>query len=757
MARPLIERLKEALIAAKAAGNPEDVEYIENRIKELQAQEKTAQTPQQMQTAELSPLEEHRRRTTEIYNLLEERDGVKLYQHKVTGEKQLVSDRATQSDPAKIKQWEEGKYRMPAGPQAGAMSAAEFAREETPGFGAAAQFLSGIPYVGEYTDEMLGRTPFETQMIREARKSFEAEQPIAAGATKLAGTVTGLVGEAAVLGPMLAPKGVTTAQKAVSGATRVGFMSALEGAMSGYGRGETAEQRTMGSITGGLTGALVGGAVGGLMPVADVRFKKIIQTFKGKQDKQIAKKLGIDPAAAKALREALQNDDFDAALAGILRAGDQTMLADASPAFKNILDVAVESGGKAARTGTEAVKKRAEAANKKFQGYLDKVLGQPVGRAELKKTIMSESEAVRRKLYDAAYAKPIDYSTKSGAEIQEIVKAVPNSVLNRAKTLMKLRREKQVQSQLALIEGDYNVQFLDYVKRALQDGAKSAARSGNTVLSDSYSQLARQLREAIAENNPAYRDALTKAGDVIQDREAVDIGYDLLSKRITREEAEDLLLGASQTELKSARRGLRIGVDDKLADISRSASDPNTDVKELHAAMKAMTSRSSMDKLELLLGKKGAEELSAELTEALTAAELSAALARNSKTSVRQTVKASIEGATAPGIAGELLLGIFGAKRGGVPLVEGVQTMVKAMIGQSDEAIRIRQQGLYDDLADVLTRAGSSEALKNLKILTEAIESGRKLKETEAKIIAGYFVKRATVTAADRQINEAEQ
>lgn len=700
------------------------------------------------------------------FTLIEERDGEKLFQHRETGEKTLVTDRFSTIDPRQIEQWERGRFRAPAGPQAGAIAEGQAMYEEAPAGVAGLQFFSGVPYIGEYGEEIVGQTPFEQQAMREARRAFEAERPGVATGTKLAGLATGLVGEAAALGPALLPRGSTLPEKVASGVGRIGGISALEGLLSGIGRGEDPASRGMQGAIGAGTGFLTGGFIGGILPVAGAGFRAVMKDFKGGTDRRIAKKLGISRGSAQILREALENDDFDAAMAAILRAGDETMLADASESFKNILDIAVQEGGRAARVGREAVQNRARQANERLQGYLDKILEPPQGRVSIKREIMSESEVARRTLYDAAYAVPINYNTQMGEQLKGLLDRVPEAALKRAQDLMRLRGESSAAIDFT-VRNDGTIDFvtmpdvrqIDYIKRALQDMSRGTRRSGEDILSQSYDQLARQLRDTISQENPTYAAAVKKAGDVIQDREAVDIGYDLFRRgpatpRMRREEAEEVLLDATESQLRAARRGVRIAIDDELADITRTATDPNTDVRELHRIMRDMTGTTAERKMELLLGKEGAEELIGEIRQALTAVELSAAIARNSKTAVRQAMQRGREEAVRPGIAKQVLLGVVG-RPGELPVLSGVQTLVRAMAGESPEAIRIRELNFNDEIADILTRTGDDQARRYAEIINDAIIEGRKLRPSEAELVAGYIVKRAGPLGITEMIAEA--
>jgi hypothetical protein len=575
---------------------------------------------------------------------------------------------------------------------------------------------------------------------------------------------TGLVGEAAALGPALIPKGATLAEKVGSGVLRIGGISALEGLLSGIGRGEDPESRGVQGAVGAGTGLVTGGIIGGILPVAGAAFRAVMKDFKGGTDRRIAKKLGISRGSAQILREALENDDFDAAMAAILRAGDQTMLADASESFKNILDIAIQEGGRAARVGREAVQNRAQQANQRLQGYLDKILEPPKGPLSLKRQIMSESEEARRSLYDPAYAVPIRYNTPMGEQLKGLIDRVPEEALKNANALMRVRGETSAALDFT-VRNDGTIDFvtmpdvrqIDYIKRALQD--MSRGRPSKDFLSQSYDQLARELRDTVSQENPLYAAAVKKGGDVIQDREAVDIGYNLFRtraglRRVTREEAEEVLLNASETQRRAARRGARIAIDDELADIKRTATDPNTDVRELHKIMNGMTGRAAERKMELLLGKEGAEELVGKIEEALTAVELSAAIARNSKTAVRQAMQRGREEAVRPGIAKQVLLGVVG-RPGEIPIAAGVQTLVRAMAGDSPEAIRIRELNFNDEITDILTRTGDDQAIRYAEIINDAIIEGRKLKPSQAELIAGYIIKRAGPLGITEMVSEA--
>lgn len=403
-----LRRLERAFINAHNAGDESRARMF---LGELQ-RERQGISPAEMQ------------RQISGMQLVEEFDGTKIYRAP-DGQETAVTDRFSTGDPEQIARIREGRMIAPTGEQAGRQFAGEQFRSTPLGEAGtrAAQFVSGVPYIGEGVDELMGSLlgPGARETIRGATEQYETERPFEAGATKLAGTVTGLVGEAAAAGPALVSKGVTLPQKVVNNIMTIGGLSAIEGAMTGYLSGEGQQEREGQAVVQGAIGGAFGSLFGLGVPLAGEKIKNLLSPYASKTASQISNELGISKRTAGVILRAVRNDDFDAAVVALNRAGQEVSLADASSSFTNLLQAAVEGGETAARTARDTVTNRAQRAGENFQKYLNATLGEPEFAGGIKKSIMSSSESARREIYQEAYETPIDYTTDSGVRLQDLL------------------------------------------------------------------------------------------------------------------------------------------------------------------------------------------------------------------------------------------------------------------------------------------------------------------------------------------------
>ena len=674
-----------------------------------------------------------------------------------TGAKMFVSPGYTTTDPTTIEGMMEGA--TPA--ETGTAQIQEGIVQQYPIASRAATALQGIPFVGSYTDEAVGLiSPKAGEAMRQSTEAMQATRPgqstalqvggaLAAAPAMIAATpaaVGGLVGGATSLGGQMA-RGLGLG--AVAGAT--------EGAVSGYGRGEGAG-RTGEAVSGAVTGGVGGAVIGAAAPAVSKGIKAAWQNIKGKSPAIIAKTLGISNDAAKVVRNALESDDLDAAQKALQRAGSTSMLADAGPSTQRLLDVSVTSGGAAPRLATEAVTQRAEQAGKRMSGVLDDILGAPEGTGTMQRNIRQGTQAARSSAYDKAYASPINYAAPRGRALEGLLSRVPRSAINQANDLMRLEGVTSGQI-LAEIADDGTVSYrrlpdvrqLDYMARALGDVAEQESAKGKiggtTQLGRATGNLQKQIRQIVRKEVPAYGEALDTAADAISRVRAVETGADVLKPSTTREQVRESLKGASKAERSAAKAGLRSAIDENLARVNAVATDPNTDIREFQKLANNLRSRSARDKMEVVLGPKDAKRLYDELDESVVSLELRAAIARNSATQQRQAIAGSVEDITAPGILSTLMAG---------EPVNAVKRLSQAITGTTPEARSLRQMGIYDEIAETLTRLRGGQAQAALRLVKRAME-GEALNDTKAKIIAKALTMPAAVatyTAGTRATEE---
>lgn len=599
----------------------------------------------------------------------------------------------------------------------------------------AAQAISGVPFVGEYTEEAVGMvSPKAMEAMRTGREALEATRPVEAAALKVGGA---MAGGAAMLPALPALGGSTLGATALRGAAAGAGLGAAEGAVSGYGRGE-GDTRMGEAQTGALIGGAVGGAVGLVAPVVGAGIREAWKNYKGRSVTEISKSFGISTDAAKVVRTAIENDDLIAAQAALQRAGSTSMLADAGPSTQRLLDVSVTSGGAAPRIAGEAVTERAREAGVKMTTVLDDILGAPEGAGTLQRGIRQGTQQARTQAYRSAYAQPIDYSSPRGRALESLLTRVPQSAINRANELMRIEGQQSNQI-LARIAPDGSVTYtrmpdvrqLDYMTRALGDVAEAQNAAGKlggtTQLGMATSNLQRQIRTILRREVPEYGVALDTAADAISRVKAVDLGRDALSAATTREMVRDGMRGASAAERSAAKAGLRSAIDDTLARVNAVATDPNVDIREFQKlANNILRSRATRDKMAAILGQADADRLYKELDEAVVSLELRAAIARNSATHQRQAIAGAVEDITAPGALSQLLAG---------EPINATKRIVQLFTGTTPEARTLRQMGIYDEIAKSLTGIRGAQAQQALRLVERAM-AGEALNDTHARIIA---------------------
>lgn len=602
----------------------------------------------------------------------------------------------------------------------------------------AAAFLKGVPFVGEYTDEALGgladkigmtNAPGDGADMVRALQSYEATtNPKTNAALGIGGAIVGTVPMVAAL-----PAGVTAAAPAslpariAAGAGAGGTLGAVEGAVSGYGSGTTPEERAANAKTRAIVGSIIGTGVGAAAPA--------VAAGVGAGARAIADRFGQAATAARtasgmsapATQTLIRAMEADGALTGpgaaaLRAAGPDAMLADAGPTARTILDTAMQRSGPAASAARSAIEARAAGANDAVNAALDAALGRPAGVTATETALRVGSAPARSAAYDAAYAVPIDYSAPAARQIETLLGQVPGDVIRRANRLMQLGGDRSRQI-LADIADDGTVTFhqmpdvrqLDYITRALNDSAMTTdgagALGGQTAMGRAYQNLSRSIRDQLGTLVPEYGTALRTAADPIRAREALLNGQSLLRPAVTRDQAAEMIGGLTPAELTSMRQGVRSSIDDMLANVSRAATDPNVDAREALMAVKALSSRASREKLQLLLGPVEADRLLYRISQASTGLDLRTSVARNSATYARLAMDRSVKTMQDGGPLGALMEGR--------PL-NATQRAIQMLTGRTPAAKQAAEDQIYLELARALTGPRGPQAQNVLTALEQA-------------------------------------
>jgi hypothetical protein len=505
---------------------------------------------------------------------------------------------------------------------------------------------------------------------------------------------------------------------------------ALQGAVYGSG---AAEGGAANRARGAATGAGVGGALGGAsVPVA----QGVGNLARALATNRAARNVGVSRPAYDVMQRVMRSDE---ALTGqgaknIRAAGPRGMIADAGPSAAGLLDTAVQSGGAAARLGRQNVSRRVSAASRELAETLDNVLGNPQGVRASARDIAQRTSAGRSEAYERAYSSAIDYASPAGRRIEDVVSRVPARVLREAietanDNMTSLgQRNQQIMARIAddgsaaFVEAP-NVQQLDELKKALATmGRENVDQFGRqTGAGGMYSRLANELRDAIGEAAPSYKEAVRRGFDKIEMDNALKLGRNMLRTNSTREDVATALRGMSDAAKAEARLGLRSYIDDVTANVKSAMTDPNVDARETLKALKDFSSRASREKVQALLEPDEASRLYDVIERAERTFGVRARLAENSKTFARQE--------TAKIVRGEAEGGPFEALRSAEP-IEAAKSVARTALGRSEARKQRISDELYGELAQILTGPSGEDAASKLRLLarsTPMIErSGRR-------------------------------
>ena len=186
--------------------------------------------------------------------------------------------------------------------------------DEFPATSRAASFLQSIPFVGTYTDEALSAIGGDEvgAGMRTLDAAMNAQRPVESAAIDVGSAVATLplalgTGIPANLGRFITAGGTGSRGGNILRSAAVGAAGGgVEGAISGYGRGDSIDDRVRAAAMDAGIGLATGGAIGSAAPLVGEGIQAgasaIIERFrqlKGQSAPKIAKALGISRDAAK--------------------------------------------------------------------------------------------------------------------------------------------------------------------------------------------------------------------------------------------------------------------------------------------------------------------------------------------------------------------------------------------------------------------------------------------------------------------------
>lgn len=531
-------------------------------------------------------------------------------------------------------------------------------------YGAGAVAASGLPFIGEWTDEaagqidafLTGRSPeIQTELQRQAADQFTEERPVLSPALKLGGGLAGTLAALPLAGPGIkAAGGMSKIAQVLLGAGLGAAGGATEGAFQGAGAANDGDRRA-GAEGGAVVGGTAGAVLGGLAPLAATGARRAADWISDRMTGRSQQIPGMSMPASERILAAASADDVAArGLSRVQSAGAGAMPADIGPATADLLDYAVNTSP-AGATARDAITGRASDASTRLGAAFDNVLGGAEGVATIKRTIRESTQPGIRDAYQTAYSRAIDYASDAGRKVEDIFSRIPDRYMRQA---MQRANDRMVYDnlprQMLFSIGDDggiaarempNLMQLDYLKRALDDVAGDGVNpltGGMTSDGQFASRLARDLRDALKDAVPEYRVALDQASDAFSLQRATDLGAEILSPRTKRDFVEDWAKSASDADRRALLVALRSDIDERMANVTRAVADGEMDIREARKIIRDMSSRAAREKLTSVLGEEQAGLILKALDEAADAQGLLASVAGNSATARRITTEKAL-------------------------------------------------------------------------------------------------------------------
>ena len=363
---------------------------------------------------------------------------------------------------------------------------------------------------GDY-DANLARFRGNEGQMREDHPALSLGADIAGG---IAGPGAAIGGAAKLGGGLLAQM----LSGAAAGAAGGGTHSFMEGE---GGFSNRANEVPMGAALGTLGGSLApvaGKIAGGLWGAFGPGMSAASRVAQ--------RRLGLDRTGGELVASAVERD-APSIQRNLGLAGPNAVNAQTGANTQGLLDWVINRPGAAsAQTGVK-LQAIAKAAEDDVGRVIDNTLGTANGAERTRRAAMTQTAATRRKVYDAAYASPIDYSANAGRELESLLTRVPEDVLRKAEKLMRTQGEESSQI-LGRLADDGTVSFealpdvrqIDYITRALRDSGDFGVGEGKEQ-GRAFMALAREIRQTVDDLVPEYKAARSSGRDAILNREAV--------------------------------------------------------------------------------------------------------------------------------------------------------------------------------------------------------------------------------------------
>jgi hypothetical protein len=567
-----------------------------------------------------------------------------------SGRSQFVSSAYSSTDPEQIARIRE--QNMTAG-EASRRSIMESVVAQRPVAARGAAAIQGVPFAGEYADEIVGQfSPEAAAAMRLSQKAMAETRPKETLALQLG---TGVAATLPLAALATAARGSSAAYNMLRGGLAGATGGAAEGFVSGYGAGETPEERMLNAQQRALMGFGFGGVLGAAAPLAGLALGKLASLGPKRTATRAAEELGLSPEAAQVAAGAVE-------AAPTITPTRPMSLAEADVSTRRALDAAMSVPSSGLQETMGILNRQAAEASGNLKSTLDGVMGQPSGVKLQQRQLMRDTQPERADIYLDAYTTPFDASSQEYKTLETLLGRVDQGVKDRARTL-------------AIREGvdpDNLIVQVDYITREMQSRARTLGAAPEDVTT--FSALTSKIRQAADDLVPEYGAARSRAAEIIGSREAFETGYDLLSGSMKREDVQMLLEGMVSGERANVASGMRQWIDDLMARASSPLDPEGAEYKEVLAALNKLQSREVRDKMAMALGPDGADAVQASMRDAIPAiATRLSAVGAGSQTAGRAAAKEQMESVVSQGfrgdVAGEARRRVADVAGAGVPTV----------------------------------------------------------------------------------------
>lgn len=608
----------------------------------------------------------------------------------------------------------------------------------------------GIPFVGEFIDEAAGQfvSPSRQADIRLGRKAMEETRPVESMGLEIG---TGMMTASPAYGA------ARTTAKTGGGLIAKRFLQgtaagSVEGGLSGYGAGETPEERArmakFGAGFGGFLGG-AGGSVGGFLEAGLSRKFAAVDVY------DLAQELNIDIDAARILKDqALSASNPEDIRRNMARMGADARVIDASPNASRLLDVTRTKMGDAVETANRGMIDLSRARGRQFRQSLTNIF-EPFTDVYDAKDIITrinkQTAPQREDAYKAVYNTLIDYNTKQGRNIQKVLDSIPESVKKEAieKANISLAAGDDLAPPIAFrtflndageetfeLLPDQTPIHLDYLKRALGNMAFDPKYRGTQTGTDMLS-FARKLKKSMQEAIPRYREALRLGMDTIQERESIEIAQNFISKDVTVGTISRFLGSVKdkkQREIlqESLRKMLGFEMEQSMARIRGTLADPFASEDSIRAAMKSVReygTAENLNKMRLIIGSERLGEYRKTLERLAQQVSREGDMALNSKTAFRTQAIGQIEEITEGGV---------GRSARELKPIDAAQEFGKSYLGKLGEETVDSTPRILNQVAEILIQEGGEDANRIVETIMR-IKANESVTDAEARRLASYI------------------